>query len=158
MKVSHLCIFVSLLLVHHALEFISSFRSAIKLGETHITVMARPTGIGIRNRILAFSQAGLSQNAIAGRLGITRETVNRILKRNRETRRLDPGKSTGRPRISTARVDRVLARLARQDRFKSCSVLRAEWVQRTHVRANRRTINGRLILMGYRARRCVVNV
>ena len=82
--------------------------------------MPRPTGTGPRNRIQAFADTGMSQADIAERVGVSRETVNRILKRNRETGSLVPGKSTGRPRVTTQRDDRVLGRLARQDRSKSC--------------------------------------
>lgn len=118
--------------------------------------MPRPTGIGVRNRILAFADTGMTQTDIAERVGVTRETVSRILKRNRETGSLDPGKSTGRPRVSTQRDDRVLGRLARQDRFKSCDRLRAEWTQGANIQASTRTVNRRLMAMGYRARRCAV--
>lgn len=118
--------------------------------------MPRPTGIGVRHRILAYADTGLSQTAIAARIGVRRETVNRILKRNQQTGSVDPGKSTGRPRVSTVRDDRVLVRLARQDRFKSCNVLTAEWNQQANIRASSRTVNRRLIQMGYRARRCAV--
>lgn len=117
--------------------------------------MPRPTGIGVRHQILALSQAGLSQLDFAERVGVRRETVCRILVRRRETGRLDPGRSTGRPRISTERDDHQLQRWARQDRFKSCSALRTEWLQGNEIEAHRRTINGRLLQMGYRAR-CTV--
>lgn len=118
--------------------------------------MPRPTGIGTRNRIQAFADTGMSQADIAERVGVSRETVNRILKRNRETGSLVPGKSTGRPRVTTQRDDRVLGRLARQDRSKSCDSLRAEWTQGRNIQASSRTVNRRLISMGYRARRCAV--
>ena len=88
--------------------------------------MPRPTGIGVCHRILAYADTGMTQADIAECVGITRETVNRILMRNRETGSLVPGKSTGRPRVSSQRDDRVLGRIARQDRSKSCESLRAE--------------------------------
>lgn len=118
--------------------------------------MPRPTGIGIRHQILAYADTGMSQSAIAERVGVRRETVNRILKHNRDTGDLRPGKSTGRPRISTERDDRVLGRLTRQDRLAPCTTLRTRWYQSTNVRATARTVNNRVIQMGYRARRCAV--
>ena len=117
--------------------------------------MPRPTGIAQRNRIFAYAETGMTQADIAERVGVTRETVSRILKRNRETGSLDPGKSTGRPRVSTQRDDRVLGRLSLQDRYKSCDRLRAEWTQGTNIQASTRTVNRRLVAMGFRARRCV---
>jgi hypothetical protein len=60
---------------------------------------------------------------IGERVGVTRETVNKILKHNRETDNLNPGRSTEGPITSTARDGRQLLRLARQDRLKSGSTL-----------------------------------
>ena len=74
----------------------------VYLVEVHYLVMPRPTGIGMHHRILAFAEEGLTQRVIAQRVGITRATVNRILKRHQDTGSVDSGKSTGRPRISTA--------------------------------------------------------
>ena len=74
--------------------------------------MPRPNGTGTHNRILAFAEEGLTQKNMAQQVGITRATDNRILKRHQETGSLDPGWSSGRPRMSTARQDHVLVRLA----------------------------------------------
>ena len=85
--------------------------------------MPCPTGIGACNHILAFAEEGLTQMIIAQWVGITRLTGNQILKRHQDTGSFDPGRSSGRPHISTAWQDHVLGRLAYQDRFKSCNVL-----------------------------------
>ena len=63
--------------------------------------MPHPTSIGTHDRILAFAEEGSTQKIIAQRAGITRATVNRILKRHEDTASLDLGSSSGRPRIST---------------------------------------------------------
>ena len=118
--------------------------------------MPRLTGIGVRHRLLAYADTGVTQADIAERVGITHETVIRILMRNWETGSLVPGKSTGSPRVSSQRDDRVLGRIARQDRSKSCESLRAEWIQGTNIQASTRTVNRRLEDMDYRARRSAV--
>ena len=45
--------------------------------------------------------------------------VRAVLKRHRETRNVARRKSTGRPRKSTARQDRVLMNMVHRDRFRS---------------------------------------
>ena len=60
--------------------------------------MPRPTPIGLRHEILALAREGMPQGDIAGRVGVRRETVNRILHRHATTGSLEPGKSTGAPR------------------------------------------------------------
>ena len=63
--------------------------------------MPRPTPIGLRHEILALAREGMPQGDIAGRVGVRRETVNRILHRHATTGSLEPGKSTGAPRKKT---------------------------------------------------------
>lgn len=105
--------------------------------------------------MFALYNNGITQKAIARQLRVRRETVSRILTRYRTTGNLSPGKSTGRPRISSVRQDRVLYNLSRRNRFKSASTLREEWAHQANVRASRATVNLRLIQGGYRARRPV---
>ena len=47
--------------------------------------MPRPTRINIRHGVLALAREGMRQSAIAGRVGLTRTTVNRILRRHAAT-------------------------------------------------------------------------
>ena len=42
--------------------------------------MPRPTPMGIRHEVFALAREGIKQGAIAARMGLTRATVNRILK------------------------------------------------------------------------------
>lgn len=138
------------------LDFDFRHFSRPKTKSTCTRMMPGPIGIGRRHRIIALAETGRSQQAIAENVGVTRETVNRILKRNRETGSVDPGRSTGRPRASTERQDRVLRRIAVLDRSQSCNTLRTEWGDRANVHVSRRTVNGRLLQMGYRSRKCAV--
>ena len=75
--------------------------------------MPRPTPMGIRHEVFALAREGIKQGAIAAHVGLTRATVNRILKRYAATGSLVPGKSSGAPRKTTPRQDRALLRMVR---------------------------------------------
>ncbi len=62
--------------------------------------MPGPTNIGLINQF-AYSNTDMKQSDIAHRVGVSRETVNRVLRR-RVARNLDTDKSTGRPSVTTA--------------------------------------------------------
>ena len=81
--------------------------------------MPRPTPMGIRHEVFALAREGIKQGAIAARVGLTRATVNHILKRHAATGSLVQGKSSGAPRKTTPRQDGALLRMVRQDRFLS---------------------------------------
>lgn len=115
--------------------------------------MPRPTPIGLRHEVLALAREGMRHGDIAARVGIARRTVIRILQRHAITGNLEPGKSTGPPRKTTARQDRALFRMVRQDRYKSARFLTERMRNLYGVRAGRKTINNRLVERGYRARR-----
>ena len=103
--------------------------------------MPRPTPMGIRHEVFALAREGIKQGAFAARVGLTRVTVNRILKRQAATGSLVPGKSSGAPQKTTPRQDRALLRMVRQDRFLSARVLTT------------RMVNNRLLSRGYWAYR-----
>ena len=50
-----------------------------------VRTMPRPTPMGIRHEVFALAREGIKQGAIAARVGLTRATVNRILKRHAAT-------------------------------------------------------------------------
>ena len=74
--------------------------------------MPRPTPMGIRHEVFTLAREGIKQGAIAAREGLTRATVNRILKRHSATGSLVPGKSSGGSRKTTPRQDRALLRMS----------------------------------------------
>ena len=115
--------------------------------------MPRPTPMGIRHEVFALAREDIKQGAIAARVGLTRATVNRILKRHAATGSLVPGKSSGAPRKTTPRQDRALLRMVRQDRFLSARALTARMRNLYGMRAGRTTVNNRLLSRGYRAYR-----
>ena len=109
--------------------------------------------MGIRHEVFALAREGINQGAIAARVGLTRATVNRILKRHVATGSLVPGKSSGAFRKTTPRQDRALLRMVRQDRFLSARALTARMRNLYGTRAGRTTVNNRLLSRGYRAYR-----
>ena len=115
--------------------------------------MPRPTPMGIRHEVFALAREGIKQGAIAAHVGLTRATVNRILKRHAATGSLVPGKFSGAPRKTTPRQDRALLRMVRQDRFLSARRLTARMRNLYGMRAGRTTVNNRLLSRGYRAYR-----
>ena len=76
-----------------------------------VRTMPHPTPMGIRHEVFALAREGIKQGAIAARVGLTRATVNRILKRHAATGSLVPGKSSGAPRKTTPRQDHALLRM-----------------------------------------------
>ena len=112
--------------------------------------MPRPTPMGIRHEVFALAREGIKQGAIAACVGLTRATVNGILKRHAATGSLVPGKSSGAPRKTTPRQDRALLTMVRQDRFLSARALTTRMSNLYWMRAGRTTVNNRLFSRGYR--------
>ena len=63
-----------------------------------VRTMPHPTPMGIRHEVFALAREGIKQGANAARVGLTRATINRILKRHAATGSLVPGKSSGLPK------------------------------------------------------------
>ena len=115
--------------------------------------MHRPTPMGIRHEVFALAREVIKQGAIAARVGLTRATVNHILKRHAVTGSLVQGKFSGAPRKTTPRQDRALPRMVRQDRFLRARALTARMRNLCGMRAGRTTVNNQLLSCGYRAYR-----
>ena len=88
-----------------------------------VLIMTHPTPVGIWHEVLALAHEGMRQSTIAGRLGLTHASINRILWRHAANGTLVPGKSTGAPQKTTHRRDCVLLRMVWQDRFISARAL-----------------------------------
>ena len=112
--------------------------------------MPCPTPMGIRHEVFALARKGIKQGAIAARVGLTRATINRILKRHAATGSLVPGKSSGAPQKTTPRQDCALLRMVRQDCFLSARALTARMRNLCGMRAGRTMVNNWLLSCGYR--------
>jgi transposase len=94
-------------------------------------------------------------NEISRDLNIRQGTVSKILRRHSQRRTVKPKTSSGRPRKTSARDDRILYRICRRNRKKSASVLRQLWQNRINIRLSRATVNRRLFNRGFKACRPV---
>ena len=99
--------------------------------------MPRPSPIGIRHEVLAHACEGMWQIDIAGHVGLTRATVNRILWRHAATGTLVPGKSTGPFWKTTPRQDYALLRMVQQNCFISARALTTRMRNLYGIRADR---------------------
>ena len=82
-------------------------------------------------------------------------TVYGVIKRFRERGNFVCGRRTRRPRKTNDRDDRVLYRLARENRRFSVQRLRRAWQPNVNFALSGKTVNRRLVARAYRARRMV---
>ena len=94
--------------------------------------------------IIALHEQGLSIREIAAKGFGKKSGIANVIKRNSTTGRTTPKKHTGRPRLSTGRADRILCRLATQDRFKGSTELACDWYARTGTSTSLSTARKRL--------------
>ena len=85
--------------------------------------MPHPTPIGIRHEMLALALEGMRQSAIAGHMGLTHATINRIFQRHVANGTLVPDKSTGASWKTTPHQDHALLRMVWQECFISAWAL-----------------------------------
>ena len=99
-------------------------------------------------QVVGMWRSGVKQSTIAARLRLAQGTVFKIISRYRRHQHVRPGVSSGQPRKTSVREDRILYRLCRQNRTKSASYLRDRWQQVINTR-----VSSRLLSQGLRARR-----
>ena len=115
--------------------------------------MPCPTPIGIRHEVLAFALEGMRESAIAGHVGLTRATINHILRRHAASGALFTLISKGDPWKTTPRQDLALLRIVRQNLFISALALMVRMRNWYQMRAGQKTINSCLVSRSYRAYR-----
>ena len=91
-------------------------------------------------------------------MGLHSNTVYGIIKRFRERGNCVCGRRTRRSRKSNDRDDRVLYRLAMENRRFSVQRLRRAWQPNVNFAVSRQTVNRRLVARAYRATRRMVKV
>jgi transposase len=101
---------------------------------------------------VGFRRAGFTQNEISRDLNIRQGTVSKILRRHSQRRTVKLKASSGRPRKTSARDDRILYRICRSNRMFSRREL---WQNRINIRLSRATVNRRLLSRGLKAYRPV---
>ena len=118
-----------------------------------VPIMPRWTLMDMSHEMLAPAHWSMQQSAISSHVGLTRATINCILRRHVANGILLPGKSTGAPLKTTPRQDCALLRMVWFDRFISARALTA-WTRNLYgMRAGRETINNQILSHGYHAYR-----
>ena len=95
--------------------------------------------------VVGYWRNGCSHRNIAREVGPHSNTVYGIIKRFRERGNFVCGRRNRRPRKISDRYDRVLYRLARENRRFSVQRLRREWQPNVNFEVSRQTVNRRLV-------------
>lgn len=108
--------------------------------------MARKGQIPIEKRaqINILSETGKSCSVIAEILKVSKSSVSRTLKRQRETGSNKNKKGSGRPRKTSKRDDNRMLQISKANRFKSASDIRAEINQSLDAPVSLTTVKRRL--------------
>ena len=93
---------------------------------------------------LSSEDEGYSLAAIADKVKCSRSCVSKTLLRVKETGTLKDRKRSGKPRISSSREDRALARISIQNRRLTSTHLKREWQDTSGVVSSARTVRRRL--------------
>ena len=114
-------------------------------------MVRRKLSIAERWQAVGMSQTGLSNRRVAQRVGVHRSVIDRLMHRFQVTGTVDDRSRSGRPRKTTPREDRLIARRARRDNFTTAGRIRAGLHFGGNVSV--RTIIRRLNAQHLRARR-----
>lgn len=107
----------------------------------------------IRAQIVILREEGYTYREIAARLRISINTVGRSLKLYRDSGTLSFHKRTGRPRMTTARMDQSIIRAVKKSPFASSTTVQAQLPTTSTRTPSTRTIRRRLLAAGLRAYR-----
>ena len=102
-------------------------------------------------QIIGLLRAGLSFKEIARRTGRHCSTIGRLARKHAQTNDVKNRRPSGRPRVTSAREDRNLIRLARRYPFSSSPSLKRQWLP--HRRFSNQTVRNRLKAAGLKSRR-----
>ena len=126
-----------------------------KLGRHIGVIMVRPVIPHIAGIVVGYWRNGCLYRNIAREAGLHNNTVYGIIKRFRERGHFLCGRRTIRPRKTNDIDDRVLHRLARENRRSSVQRLRHTRQPNVNFAVSRQTVTRRLVARAYRARRMV---
>ena len=116
-----------------------------------------PTPLPIRQQIIRLRMKdNLSIGAIAEIVNKSKSVVHGILKVYNDYGSSEARKSTGRPRITTKREDRVMVKLVKKDRFKTAAAVSREMSIQLGKPLSRKTVSRRLVEQQLLARAPVV--
>ena len=108
-----------------------------------------------RLKIQILSQEGYSCRQIARKCRCSPSAVGYTLQKYRRTNSLEDKPRSGRPRVSSARNDRILIRMCRENRRMTSQELQQQWSNQTGVQCSTRAVRGRLLDHGLRSYKAV---
>ena len=88
-------------------------------------MVRRKLSIAERWQAVGMSQTGLSNRRVAQRVGVHHSVIDRLMDRFQATGTVEDRPRSGRPRKTTPREDRLIARRARRDNFTTAGRIRA---------------------------------
>uniref|UniRef100_A0A4W6CU69 Transposase Tc1-like domain-containing protein n=1 Tax=Lates calcarifer TaxID=8187 RepID=A0A4W6CU69_LATCA len=106
-------------------------------------------------KIQILSQEGYSCCQIARKCRCSPSTVGYTLQKNRRTDSTDDKPRSGRPRVSSARNDRILIHMCRENHRMASQELQQQWSNQTGVQCSTCTVCGRLLDHGLRSYKAV---
>ena len=120
------------------------------LGRHIDVIMVRPVILHIAGIVVGYWRHECSYRNIAREVALHSNTVYGINKRFRERGHFVCGRRTRRPRKTNDMDDRVLYRLAMENRRFSVQRLRRAWQPNVNFVVSRQTVNRRLVTHAYR--------
>lgn len=120
-----------------------------KKSEIHADEMPR-LNQNQRMRAMGMVDAGLRHHDVANRLGVTRVTIARLVRRYRTRGSADDLPRSGRPRVTTPEQDRHIRTSHLRDRFLPATRTAAVTPGRTNNRISAQTVRNRLSERGLR--------
>lgn len=106
-----------------------------------------------RGRALGWFQEGIGVRETARRLGVAPSVITRLRQRFEATGRVEERPRSGRPKKTTARQDRLIARQAQTARTSTANRIRRHLRAATNTNVSSQTIRNRLHAVHYHARR-----
>lgn len=107
----------------------------------------------VQNLIIQDIEGGSSLSVVAARFGVSKTGVFQVLKRFRERGAVIINKSSGRPRITTEKEDRIILNLSKNDPRKPATKISTELREKYNVLCSRDTVKRRLRSSGLFGRR-----
>ena len=94
--------------------------------------------------IIRMKDNGQSNREAAKHIGCNQSIVSKVYKRWKEERSVEVQKRSGRPRKSNEKMDRVIWRMSKKDRFKSANLIRPCLLKHYGLSLSSRTVRRRL--------------
>lgn len=113
----------------------------------------RELSVAMRAQIQVYHGLGWSQRKIAENVGCSLCGVQTTLKRFKETGSYETRKRSGRPRKTSARIDRDVVRSSLRNRRKTTVELAEELTSSSGISVSRRTVGRRLAEAGLKGRK-----